>query len=142
MQRTIYTVGHGTGNFACMERHLAPHHVTTVVDVRSSDLIPDSGDFERAEIEDIAAEAGVGYRWLGDRLGPDPGIRPGAVSAGIDEVVGLAATGTVVLMCVEPDPADCHRMRRIAPRLLARGYRVMHIRADGSAGVHQDELEL
>ena len=141
-QRTIYTLGHGDEDFAALEKRLDGHRVTTIVDVRNEAMMPNNGEFARSELEAITAAAGVGYRWLGDRLGPGPAAAPGTVSAGIDEVIGLALTATVGLLCVELEPHDCHRALLLAPRLQARGYRVLHIRGDGSTEVHQDQLGL
>lgn len=39
----------------------------------------------------------------------------------------------VALICAEEDPARCHRRHLIAPALEAEGFRVEHLRADGSS---------
>lgn len=43
----------------------------------------------------------------------------------------LAKGETIVLMCAEKDPADCHRGHLVAPGLVAAGIAVRHIRYDG-----------
>jgi uncharacterized protein (DUF488 family) len=154
---TIYTIGHGNETFADMERRLAMHHVQTIVDVRSDPFSRYAPDFAKHELESIAAEAGIGYRWLGDRLGgrpadpelltegrPDPTkVRASAgFASGIAELTAVARTSRVAVMCAELDHRHCHRTTWITPTLEEEGWRVLHIDAEGAAVSHQPELGL
>ena len=154
---TVFTIGHGDGSFGDLEHRMAPHRIQTIVDVRSIPYSKHAPDFVKAELEAIAAEAGMGYRWLGDHLGgrpeegelltdgrPDPAkIMSGAhFRAGIDELLGLAQTSRVVVLCSEVDPRHCHRAAWIAPALESAGAHVWHIDAGGAADAHQPDLGL
>jgi uncharacterized protein (DUF488 family) len=152
----IYTIGHGSQPFSDLELRLTSHHVRTIVDVRSIPYSKHAPDFQKQALVGIAAAAGIGYRWLGDRLGgrpDDPALlsadgRPDAdkiaatasFAAGLDEVGALTQTGQVAILCSELAPEGCHRMTMLAPALEARGYRVIHILGDGSGRAHQPGL--
>jgi uncharacterized protein (DUF488 family) len=55
-----------------------------------------------------------------------------AYQAGIDQLLELARTERVVVMCGEGDHCQCHRHLLIAQTLLARGARVLYIQPDGT----------
>lgn len=154
---TIYTIGHGDRSFGDLEQRMAPHHIQTIVDVRAQPYSRHAPEFVKAELEAIAAEAGFGYRWLGDRLGGQPQSEAIAKDeridaeeivtgprfrAGIEELLGLARSSRVVVLCSELEPHHCHRVAWIAPALEAAGARVRHIDADGAANAHQPDLGL
>ncbi len=147
----VYTIGHADRSFGAVERHLARHGIRTIVDVRSRPYSAYAPDFTKAELEACCAAAGIGYRWMGDRLGGRPGpdepppdwdrmAAAPAFQAALDEVVELAAGGTVVLLCAEGRPDHCHRSRLVAPHLERRGVPVMHVLPDGSLARHQPTL--
>jgi uncharacterized protein (DUF488 family) len=152
----VFTVGHGDGSFGDLQRRLAPHRVQMIVDVRSRPYSRHAPDFTRAELEQECAEAGIGYRWLGDRLGglpDDPLLRTPegtadheaiaattGFAAGVEEVLGLARTDRIALLCAEARPEGCHRTTLIAPELERRGAEVHHILPDGSSTRHQPSL--
>ncbi len=152
----VFTIGHGAAPFGEIEALLGGHGVQTIVDVRSQPYSRHAPDFNRRPLGELAAAAGLGYRWMGDRLGgrpTDPAlldaggspswerIRGSAVFAGgLVELAELARGGRVALLCAERDPADCHRAGLIAPALEEAGFAVMHILADGSAHRHQPPL--
>jgi uncharacterized protein (DUF488 family) len=126
------------------------------VDVRSEPYSRHAPEFQKTELDAIAAEAGYGYRWLGRGLGgrpDDPSLqRPdgspdyGAIAASpgftgaMDELEGLARRGHVVLLCAETTPDHCHRARLLAPALEGRGHHVVHILGDGTLRPHQPDL--
>mgnify|MGYP001820051626 FL=1 len=66
---TIWTIGHGDRSFDDIERGLAEHGVTMIVDVRRDPEKARNPDFGRRRLEDLAAEAVFGFRWLGSTLG-------------------------------------------------------------------------
>ncbi len=153
---TVFTIGHGPCSFAEIERLLAAHSCQTIVDVRSQPYSRHAPEFNKRPLADLAATAGLGYRWMGDRLGgrpDDPGMRdaggaphwdriaasPG-FAAGMAELSELARGGRVAVLCAEREPDHCHRTGLIAPHLEAGGFAVLHILADGSARPHQPPL--
>ena len=150
----IYTVGHGNAPFQEIERILRIHGVATIIDVRSAPYSKYSADFRKSALAEYAAAAGLGYRWMGDRLGgtptgsapevPTPALEPNvnesAVFGALTEVIALNQTGPVALLCAERDPEHCHRLITLAPRLETLECEVFHILPDGSAHRHQPSL--
>ncbi len=155
---TIYTVGHGRDSFEDLVTRCEAHGVRIIADVRSQPYSRHAPDFVKARLEMLCAERGLGYRWLGATLGgrprdravldedgaPDHELmgRSARFEAGLTELEGLVDTGVVALLCAETDPWGCHRTRLIAPALISRGARVLHIVPGGAALAHQPSLGL
>jgi uncharacterized protein (DUF488 family) len=59
---------------------------------------------------------------------------------GLSRLADEAAKRRVALMCAEKDPLECHRTILVAPHILAAGFDVQHILADGSLESHADAL--
>ena len=149
---TIFTVGHGNAPFQEIERILRLNGVATVVDVRSIPHSKYAPDFRKDSLVELAATAGLGYRWMGDRLGGHPGVESHShddqvsrvdspsFRGALDELMALNETGPVALLCAERDPEHCHRRLVLAPELEARGIEVFHILPDGAAQRHQPTL--
>ena len=152
----VFTIGHGHDDFGAFAQRCAGQGIRTIVDVRSEPYSSHAPDFTKARLEAICAATGLGYRWLGRTLGgrpsdpelldaqgrPDPDrvrVAPG-FAGGLAEVEGLVATGPLAILCAELDPDRCHRTTLIAPELVALGYRVVHIVADGSTRPYQPPL--
>jgi uncharacterized protein (DUF488 family) len=128
----IFTVGHSVCELGEFVEALQAAGVEVVVDVRSKprSRVP---HFDQYPLQTAIEEAGMRYRFLGDRLGGVP--RDPAVAArwrqgklddvivahlrstdewqdGLAEVVKLARGGggaAVCIMCSEADPNECHR---------------------------------
>ncbi|MFQ5965991.1 MAG: DUF488 family protein [Acidimicrobiia bacterium] len=131
---------------------LSEHAVTTVVDVRSEPE-PNAGETSLAEECRIV---GLGYVWMGDRLGSRPRhpsllgtdgepnwpavVAAPAFRAGIGELKTLATQGRVVVLCTEESPEECHRSR-IASELEAEGIDVLHI-VGGGLRRHQPSFDI
>jgi uncharacterized protein (DUF488 family) len=125
-----------------------------IVDVRSRPSALRTPNFTKRALELLAAQTGVGYRWLGHALGepsdgtPDPARVAGdhglaateEFAAGIDEVIALARVTRTVVLCSEESPDLCRRGLVIAPALRDRGVRVVHILGDSS--LRRDEPPL
>jgi uncharacterized protein (DUF488 family) len=153
----IFTIGHGAGTFADLEARVGPHRIQTIVDVRSQPYSRHAPEFSKTELEAIAAEAGFGYRWLGDRLGgrpqgealttagevdPEKVVASASYRSGIEELLALADVSRVVLLCAELDHRHCHRATWIADTLERLGRTVRHIDGTGAAVAHQPGLGL
>lgn len=153
----IFTIGHGNAPFSEIARLLLLHGVTMLVDVRSTPFSRYAPDFRKSELVGLAATVGLGYRWMGDRLGgrPTDSDQPESTdsdwavikaSAGfrsaVSDVVALNRVGPVALLCAEREPQHCHRSRVLAPVLEELGVEVFHIRPDGSAQRHQPTLNV
>jgi uncharacterized protein (DUF488 family) len=150
------TIGHGTAAFEDVRPLLEAHGVAIIADVRSEPWSRRAPDFVKNDLEQLAYAAGFGYRWLGGALGgrpTDPALLdehgepdPEAITASarfqgaLLTLEGLAADGTVVLLCAEADPARCHRSTILTPALVARGHEVLHIHHDGTLAPDQPDL--
>jgi len=151
-ERKIYTIGHSTRELSEFIHLLQLYGVESVVDVRSQ---PYSRleHFRRDNLKAQLKSAGIDYVFLGRELGArreEPECYVGsrvsygrvaqlpAFQAGLERLERAAAKRAVALMCAEREPLDCHRTILVARQLAARGWRVLHILADGSLESHAD----
>ena len=144
----IHTIGHSDHTTAAFVDLLRRHAITLVVDVRSQPYSRWASQFNREMLARDLEDAGIAYRFMGDALGgrpADPALydagqeRPDyerlaqapAYLLGIDQLLELARSECVVVMCGEGDHRHCHRHLLVAQTLLARGAHVLHIQPDG-----------
>ena len=156
-RRVLHTIGHSNHPIERFIALLKTAGIDLLVDVRSHPSSRFHPQFNRAALERALESAGIGYRWLGDRLGGKPkdkGLldssghpdyaRMSATTAfteGIEILVALADTHAPAYMCAEENPLQCHRTRLVTPAVLARGARVHHLRGDGRVIAHEDLLK-
>jgi uncharacterized protein (DUF488 family) len=152
----ILTVGHSNHEEDEFVELLRGAGVELIADVRRYPGSRRQPHFERTALAAILLEAGVGYRWLGETLGgrrrPLPNSPNGAwqsdqfrgyadhmasneFAAGLAELEDLARKQRVAVMCAEGWWVRCHR-RLIADALTARGWRVLHLGANGRLEEH------
>jgi len=134
----VFTIGHGANDFRTIADRLAHFGVATVIDVRTHPFSRHAPEFNKDTLSQLAATAGFGYRWMGDTLGglgetPDPA----SFLASLHQVLTLASSAPVVLLCAEGEPSRCHRSTVLAPPLEEMGARITHILPDGSGQPHQ-----
>lgn len=158
----IYTIGHSNHEIEAFIALLRGASIHTLVDVRSQPYSRWAGQFNRKSLARMLERAGFSYHWMGDSLGGRPAdaslyaeesdeasgkhARPDyarmaaspAFQAGLDRLLTLAEEGATAIMCSEGDYHQCHRALLIAPELLKRGARVVHITPDGA----QEEARL
>ena len=151
---TILTVGHSNHDVGHFCELLRSHGVTLLVDVRSQPYSRYAVQFNRDALEDSLQSSGIGYEFLGDRLGGRPPeshfydeagrVRYGAMAEserfreGIDRLVGLAGQSRIAIMCGEGDPTECHRRLLVGRVLQREGVRVIHILPDGSTKTEEE----
>lgn len=144
----IYTVGHSNHPIEQFVALLKQQDIEVLVDVRSQPYSRYVPHFNRESLARAVAQAGLVYRFMGDRLGGRPDddsvlTTNGAVDRdklaadesyreGIDTLLALATGQRVAIMCSEGDHHRCHRGSLITPTLLQRGVTVLHIQPDGS----------
>ena len=138
----IWTIGHAAHDFDAIATVLIDQGVQTIIDVRSQPYSKWAPEFVKAALEESAAAAGFGYRWMGRTLGGKPPPDESVLATGLDELEGLCASSHVVLLCAEGNPGHCHRDQVLAPALTRRGYEVVHILESGETVPFQDRLEL
>ena len=131
----LHTIGHSNLSIGELLRVLKGHDVSCVVDVRSSPRSYRYPHFNRPELEAALAKAGIGYVYMGDRLGGKSSQddtnrqwRQGKIDSqlvsnlsrsdtwaeGIQRLVSLVTDRDVrdesgCLLCSEADPNKCHR---------------------------------
>jgi uncharacterized protein (DUF488 family) len=135
----ILTIGHSTHTAQEFAALLERHGVRTLADVRrhpGSRRVPwtNSGQIER-----VLPVEYVHLPELGGRRGEDQfrayaeHMRSEEFAAGLERL--LAADPPVAMMCAEADWHRCHR-RLVADALVARGFAVHHIDAQGGVEPH------
>lgn len=152
----VYTIGHSDHSLDAFLALLRQNAIAIVVDVRSQPYSQWVPHFNRENLARDLRAAQIHYVFMGDSLGGrpadpmlyDPGDeRPNyerlAASAnylaGIEQLLQLAAAERVAILCSEGDYHKCHRGRLIAPTLLERHVRVLHICPDGSLAEAEPE---
>jgi uncharacterized protein (DUF488 family) len=157
MAPEILTVGHSNHEEAEFVELLRGAGIELIADVRRYPGSRRQPHFERTALAAVLLEAGIGYRWLGESLGgrrkPQPDSENGAwesqqfrgyadhmaseeFAAGLSELEELARGERVAVMCAEAWWIRCHR-RLVADALTARGWRVLHLAANGGLEKHE-----
>jgi uncharacterized protein (DUF488 family) len=148
--RTVHTIGHSTRPAGVFTGLLRRHGITTLADVRSVPRSRHNPQFDREALAACLEALGIGYVHL-PALGGMRRPRPDSVNLGLrsagfrgyadhmrteeferglDRLEAVAGTGAAAIMCAEAEPWRCHRAL-LADALLARGWRVLHIRDAG-----------
>ncbi len=129
--RPVYSLGTSIRSGDEFVRLLRCYGVELVVDVRRFP-VSRFEHFNQQELARLLAEKGIGYLYLGDKLG---GYRRGGYPAFVNseefnkgmEMLEIAASEKVsAIVCAERLPWRCHR-RFIAAELEKKGWEVKHI---------------
>ena len=153
--REVYTIGHSNHTISTFLELLGAHGIGLLVDVRSSPYSKYTTQFDREALEASLSDVGIGYLFLGDRLGGRPAgpefydddgyvrywriAQTNEFQQAVSKLEQFCDESRVVLMCSEEDPAECHRRLLVGRVLFERGTRVQHIRA-GTGLESEDEL--
>ena len=144
---TVYTIGHSGHPIDQFLGLLALHEIEILVDVRSNPRSRWHPQFNRRALEGKLLTAGIRYLYLGKELGGHPShddlygddgrllydrLSSKIVRSGLNAVITEAWRAVTLLMCMEEDPAECHRHPLLARGLIERYVTVLHIRRDGS----------
>jgi uncharacterized protein (DUF488 family) len=146
MQALVLTIGHSTRPIDVFVRMLAANGVTHLVDVRTVPRSRHNPQFNSDALERALRDAGIAYTHV-PGLGGFRQARPDSANAAwrnasfrgyadymqtpafaqhLADVIELAKSERVTLMCAEAVPWRCHRSL-IADALLARGVAVEEI---------------
>jgi len=149
--RTLHTIGHSTHLADRFTGLLQAHGVTTLADVRRVPRSRHNPQFDREVLAASLEAVAIGYvhlAALGGMRRPRPdSVNLGLRSAGfrgyadhmqtdefrqgLERLEALAGAGATAIMCAEAEPSRCHRAL-LSDALVARGWRVLHIRGDGA----------
>lgn len=152
----IRTVGHGTLSESAFAELLGGCGIETVADVRRYPGSRHNPQFGSEAMEAWLADRGIGYVWIsglgGRRHGsPDsvnvalrnPQFRAYAdhmasveFARGVAELVDLASSTEVAVMCSESVWWRCHRRLLADHLVLVEGRAVEHLFHDGRLGTH------
>ncbi|MBM4289498.1 MAG: DUF488 domain-containing protein [Deltaproteobacteria bacterium] len=153
--RQVLTIGHSNHSWETFLELVRGNGITVVVDVRSSPYSRYTPYFNKEPLGRALLKEGIGYFFLGDRLGGQPEAAElydldghvlydrladsAAFQEGIGRLLQAIAAGRTALLCGEEDPTHCHRRLLIARVLSRFGIETLHIRGDGQV---QTEVEL
>ncbi|HEX4456126.1 MAG TPA: DUF488 domain-containing protein [Kofleriaceae bacterium] len=152
MKRTampIYSVGHSTRTLAELGAMLTAHGIDTLVDLRSIRRSRTNPQFNEARLKSYLARKAIRYRVIAALGGRRPKAKPplkhpndawqnsafrnfadhaetAEFRAGLAELIALAKTHTVAIMCSEAVWWRCHR-RIVTDHLLAHRVPVVHL---------------
>lgn len=142
----VLTIGHSTRTLEIFISLLQAHSVTLVVDIRTVPRSRHNPQFNKETLPGNLRTAGIGYMHMVG-LGGLRHARKDSLNMGwhnssfrgfadymqteefeknLEELIHLAKSGQIVLMCAEALPWRCHRSL-IADALRVRGVRVEHI---------------
>ena len=147
----VLTLGHSNHTLDFFIALLNRYRVTALADVRSTPYSRFNPQFNRESLGGSLKKCGIEYVYLGHALGgrsDDPAcyengqVRYARVAAtesfqhGLNRVIRGAANHSIVLLCAEREPLECHRTLLVARALHERGIDVAHIHADGHLEPH------
>jgi uncharacterized protein (DUF488 family) len=150
----IYTIGYGNIAVKNLLDLLKKYKVEILVDIRSRPYSRHRQEYRKRELEARIPDAGMGYIFLGDKLGgmpidsrfygPDGNIDYAMLSEdsnyleGIHQVTELSHKKSVCLMCAEAEPERCHRGWLVSETLWKHGIESLHILHNSSILRHMD----
>jgi uncharacterized protein (DUF488 family) len=155
----ILTVGHSTHPIERFLALLRAAGVAAIADVRRYPASRRNPQFGAEALANALSDAGIAYAGLGEELGGRRGSGGGRgrdnaawrnasfrryadhmasaeFAAGIERLERLARERRTAVMCAEGHWSRCHR-QLIADALVARGWRVLHLLADGRLEEHR-----
>lgn len=128
---TVSTIGHSNRTIQQFLDKLKDNRIQLVIDVRSHPLSRWCPHFCRRNLELALRDQNIEYLFKGNNLG---GLEQNIdYNSTIEEVVELAASTRLVLLCAEADPTKCHRQTILTPDIEKHGIVVSHIIWDKSS---------
>lgn len=143
----IYTIGYGSRSMEELIELLHTHKIAYLIDVRSAPYSRYKPEFSKAPLANKMEQHGIRYVFMGDTLGGRPDDEACYVNGQVDyEKVKATASyqrgierlrtafsqqNSIVLMCSEGKPEECHRCKLIGATLTNENITVMHIDENG-----------
>lgn len=146
MTKRAFSIGHSNLELSDFLRLIKAFDVTHVVDVRTNPQSRWFPHFNRKRLASSLATESITYVHMGEVLGGHPKdpefyederviyeriTQRRDYRDAIGKLVKLIQANTVVVMCKEKSPEDCHRHPMIAVSLLERGVEIDHILSSG-----------
>ncbi|HUS18659.1 MAG TPA: DUF488 domain-containing protein [Terriglobales bacterium] len=154
---TLYTIGHSTRDLAEFSRVLQVQEIRVLADIRAFPMSRRHPQYNREALELWLPEIGIEYRWvqaLGGRrkkiLAESPNVAlrndsfrnyadymlTAPFQEAVAELVQLADSTRVAIMCAERVYFQCHRMM-VSDYLVAHGHQALHIDNEKPPREHQ-----
>ncbi len=153
----IYTIGHSNLTIDMFINMLKFHKIKGIIDIRSVPYSRFHPQFNKEKLMDELKKADIFYLFKGDILGgritdvtcykskalPNRKINIAELidydelskrtwfNEGIQQLIELALSHRISVMCSEENPSRCHRSLLVSRRLLEKNFKVFHIRKDG-----------
>ena len=153
----IYTIGYGSRSIAELIEVLHQHDIAYLIDVRSAPYSRYKPEFSKAPLEAKLTKHGIRYVYMGDTLGGRPDDETCYVNGKVDyERVKATAfyqrgierlhtafmqQQSVVLMCSEGKPEECHRCKLIGTTLMKDDIPIIHIDENGEQLTQEQVIE-
>lgn len=152
----IYTIGHSNHSIEHFLSLLKDNHITVVVDVRSMPYSKYATQFNKEQISSYLIKNNIDYIFLGNELGGKPNdsrfygddgsvlydeiVKTEQFQRGIKRILSGVHKGySIVLMCGEERPDECHRRKLVAKEINKHRIRIFHILSTGRV---EEESEL
>ncbi len=139
----IYTIGYGSRSIKELIEVLHQHEIAYLIDVRSAPYSRYKPEFSKAALAKELEHHGIHYVFMGDTLGGRPDDETCYVNgkldyekvkereyyqSGIERLhTAFSQQQSVVLMCSEGKPEECHRCKLIGATLTTQDIPVIHI---------------
>ncbi|HBP1229402.1 DUF488 family protein [Pseudomonas aeruginosa] len=140
----IYSIGHGGRKIEDFINLLNIYEIKYVVDVRSKPRSRFHPQFNQKKLHELLNQNGIGYLFLGDKLGglpSEPSCYDEKGHVVYNKVKGMSfyeeglarLTSAnekkikIACMCSEIDPCDCHRSKLIGSSLSEQNIPMLHI---------------
>lgn len=144
---TLFTIGHSTRSIDELISALQAHGINTLVDIRAFPMSRRLPHFNRENLEQSLAQAGIRYVWMKELGGmrrkllddsPNVALRNASFrnyadymltpefERAISELIRLGEESRTAYMCAERVYFKCHRML-VSDWLVAHGHEVLHI---------------
>lgn len=153
----IYTIGHSTHQIEYFLELLKKYSITYLIDVRSVAASSYNPQYNKDPLSNFLKTHNIIYSHFGDEFGArhtdiDLLDEDGKVDfekvrkswhfkSGLEKLrSGIDKGFTIVLMCSESDPFDCHRFSMVSIALEKDGFDVVHILKDKTTKTNR-ELE-
>ena len=139
----IYTIGYGSRSIEELIEVLQQHAIVYLIDVRSAPYSRYKPEFSKAPLANELERHSIRYVFMGDTLGGRPDDEACYVNGKVDyekvKVTEFYQSGierlhtaflqqqSVVLMCSEGKPEECHRCKLIGTTLTTQNIPIIHI---------------
>ena len=153
----IYTIGYGSRSIAEFIKVLHQHEIAYLIDVRSAPYSRYKPEFSKASLANELEQHGIRYVFMGDTLGGRPDDETCYVNGKLDyEKVketeyyqrgierlhtAFSQQHSLVLMCSEGKPEECHRCKLIGATLTTQEIPVIHIDENDTQVTQENVVE-